>query len=151
MVGSFTLDLQKFVAKAGARADAAVGEVVRALALKVDERSPVGDPIYWKGPAPKGYVGGHFRGNWQLGIGALPAGIVPGVDPDGGRTRAEIAAAIPEQAAGNVYYLANNVPYALRIEHGWSRQAPAGVVGITVTEFDTRISEAVAKAKAVHP
>lgn len=148
---TFALDIRKFVEKAKARADDAVRETIIGLHAKVDERSPVGDATYWKHPAPAGYVGGRFRGNWQLGVGSMPTGELNRVDPDGGTVRVEIARAIPEKAAGNVFYLANNVPYSLRIEHGWSRQAPQGVAGRTVAEFDTIIASAVAAAKSANP
>lgn len=144
MSGPFTLQLQQFAAKAKERADEAVGGVVVRIAAALDERSPVGDARYWKNPPPKGYVGGRFRGNWQLGVGTIPAGETGRIDTGGGATLNAIIAEVPEQAAGKVYYLANNVPYARRIEDGWSRQAPQGLVGRTVVEFETIVREAVA-------
>lgn len=151
MTGSFALDLRRFAEKANKRANEAVGGIVTAIHAKVDERSPVGDATYWKSPAPKGYVGGHFRGNWQLGVGRVPTGELNRTDPSGTKVRAEIHAAIPQKAAGPIYHLVNNVPYAQRLEHGYSRQAPQGVVGLTVSEFDSLVSKAVGEAKAKVP
>lgn len=142
MSGPFTLQLQEFAAKAKERADEVVGGVVVRIAATLDERSPVGDARYWKSPPPKGYVGGRFRGNWQLGVGTIPAGETGRIDKGGGATQSAIVAKIPEDASGKVYYLCNNTPYSLRIEDGWSRQAPNGVVGLTVTEFGTFVREA---------
>lgn len=145
---TFALDLQKFAAKAQERADAVVKEVLAELTVSIDLLSPVGDPTYWINPPPPGYVGGHFRANWQFGIGTIPRGEVAGVDTStqgaGGVTVRGIIAQIPDEAAGQVYYLANNAPYALRIEDGWSRQAPTGVVGVTATKFQAIVDEAVA-------
>ena len=146
-MSTFALDLAKFAEKAKERADEAVGSVVVGIAAELDRRSPVGDAKYWKHPAPKGYVGGHFRANWQLAIGSMPNGEVPGVDPTGASAQARIMAAIPDDASGRVYYLANNVPYAQRIEYGWSRQAPEGLVGLTVLMFREIVENAVAGAK----
>lgn len=147
-MGSFTLDLQRFAEKCAERADDAVGNIVVRIAAELDKRSPVGDATYWKNPPPAGYIGGHFRANWQLGVGAMPQGEVRGVDPSGARTLGRIIAAVPEQAAGKVYWLANNVPYALRLEYeSWSRQAPSGVVGLTVTMFQDIVNEAVGALK----
>ena len=148
---TFALDLKRFAEKAGKRADMLVGGIVVALHAKIDERSPVGDAKYWKSPAPAGYVGGRFRGNWQLGIGSMPGGVLNRVDPDGGTVRAEIAAEVPSQASGKVYFIANNLPYAQRIEHGWSRQAPTGVVGLTVREFQSVVNDQLASAKRAIP
>jgi len=146
-VSTFALDLAKFAEKAKERADEAVGAVVVGIAAELDRRSPVGDATYWKNPPPKGYVGGHFRANWQLSIGSMPSGEVPGVDPTGAATQARILAVVPDDASGHVYYIANNVPYAQRIEYGWSRQAPEGLVGLTVLKFREIVENAVAGAK----
>lgn len=151
MAGTFELDLRKFVEKAGKRGHEAVAQVVLGLHARVDARSPVGDAKYWKSPPPKGYVGGRFRANWQLGVGSMPGGTIATPDPSGATVRARIAAALPEDAAGRVYYLANNVPYAQRIENGWSRQAPQGVVGLAMVEVQSIVNDAVAEAKAAHP
>ena len=140
---TFALDLQKFADKTKGRADDAVGAIVIGLASRLDERSPVGDATYWISPPPRGYVGGHFRANWQLGVETLPTTEIPGVDPSGEATLGRIVAAVPDEAAGKVYFLANNAPYARRLEEGWSRQAPQGLVGRTVVEFEMIVREAV--------
>lgn len=140
---SFALDLQRFAEKVGDKADDAVGAVVVGIARRLDERSPVGDAAYWVSPPPKGYVGGHFRANWQLSIDTPVANEIPGVDPDGSEALGRIVAAVPDEASGLVYYLQNNAPYARRLEDGWSRQAPTGLVGITVIEFQAIVREAV--------
>ncbi len=145
---TFAADLERFTLKVKGLTDEVIADTVKGIAYKLDERSPVGDGKYWKSPPPKGYVGGHFRANWQLGIDHLPTQEIAGVDPDGERTREQISASIPGDAAGKIYYLANNVPYALRIEDGWSHQAPQGLVGLTVTEFQSIVDQAVEDAKA---
>ena len=142
-MGTFALDLAKFAGKVERRADQVVGDVVVQCAAAVDRRSPVGDATYWKNPPPKGYVGGHFRGNWQLGVDVRPAGEIPGADPSGTETQGRIMASIPDEAAGKVFYLMNNVPYANRIEDGWSRQAPQGLVALTAMMFPQMVEQAV--------
>lgn len=143
-MSTFALDLAKFADKVKHRADDVVGDVVVQAAQAIDRRSPVGDATYWKHPAPKGYTGGHFRGNWQLGVDSIPSGEVPGVDPSGTETQGRILAAIPDEAAGKVYYIVNNVPYAEEIELGHSHQAPYGVVGLTEIELPDMVEQAVA-------
>jgi hypothetical protein len=142
-MSTFALDLAKFADKVKGRADDVVGDVVAQIAQQLDMRSPVGDATYWKSPPPKGYVGGRFRGGWQLGVDIRPAGDTGRIDPTGDATRQAIYAEIPDDAAGKVYYLTNNVPYANRIEDGWSRQAPAGLVGLTAIEFPQMVEQAV--------
>lgn len=142
-MGTFTLELQRFADKADDAVHGIVGTTVAEIARRLDERSPVGDATYWKSKPPKGYVGGRFRGNWQLGVDSVPSGETGRIDPSGSATRGAIIAEIPTDAAGKIYWIANNVPYAQRIEDGHSRQAPAGLVGLTAIEFPSIVDRAV--------
>lgn len=87
--------------------------------------------------APEGYVGGRFRGNWQVGVNSDVTTEIDRIDKNGSSTVSVEAAKIPTQAAGKVYYIANNLPYAQALETGHSTQAPQGVVGVTVLEFES--------------
>lgn len=140
---TFALDLQRFADKAKDKADDAVGNTVVRVATELDRRSPVGDATYWTSPPPAGYVGGRFRANWQLGVDVRPMGVRAQVDPNGTIALPAIIAEIPQEAAGKVYYLQNNLPYARRIEDGWSRQAPTGLVALTAQQFQTIVDDAV--------
>jgi hypothetical protein len=141
-MGSFALDLAKFAKETGVKADLAVGKIVIGVAGELDRRSPVGDASFWKNPPPKGYVGGRFRGSWNLGIGVIPPSVET-IDPSGVETQGRIIAAIPDKAAGEVYYLVNATPYGRAIEEGHSRQAPTGVVGLTVVRWQSIVNDAV--------
>lgn len=150
MVGTFALDLNKFAAKAGKNADAVVRKVVLKMGARIVERSPVGDPSKWADYTyvPPGYVGGHFRGNWQYSLAAPAADILPDIDPTGEPTIKRIKNSIPDKAGGHVHYLTNNLPYALRLEYmAWSSQAPHGMVGITVAEYKQIVRGAVQEVK----
>lgn len=144
---SFELDISKFAAKAKGNAEKVVKKVVLDLGKKVVERSPVGDASYWKNPPPKGYVGGRFRANWQHGT-TMPSGDLQAIDPSGGVSLSRIESSLTASQAFGVHYLVNNLPYAQRLENGWSRQAPQGMVGLTVVEFEAVVRDA---AKAVNP
>lgn len=150
-MSSFALDIRRFVEKTKDRADQAVHTIVANIAAEIDFRSPVGDATYWKSPPPKGYVGGRFRANWQLGVGSVDVATTMATDRSpknretGGTTTRGIVASIPAQAAGKVYYLSNSLPYAQRIENGWSRQAPSGVVGLTQVRFQQIVRKAIAE------
>lgn len=136
MAGSFVLDLSRFADKAKGRLDTVVRKIVLDLGERIVLRSPVGDPSIWQSPPPPGYVGGRFRANWQYGYGAMPDGEASAPDPRGDATQARIRAGVMGAPAAGVHYIVNNLPYAERIEDGWSTQAPAGVVGLAVVEFD---------------
>ena len=140
---TFSMQIQAFADKTKAKADEIVGRVTITIAQRLDERSPVGNPTLWKHKAPPGYVGGRFRGNWQLGVDAIPSGETGRIDPSGMETISAIIGAVPQQAAGHIYYLTNNVPYAQPIEDGHSTQAPTGLVALTALEFQGITTAAV--------
>ena len=126
-----------------------------AIIQRVDELSPVGDASYWKQPnkAPKGYRGGQFRGNWQLGVNEIPMGDLPGrIDPTGIETVAGNIAKIPQMASrGYKFYLVNNLPYALGIEQGTvsPRQSPPHALMYRAKrEFNGIVNKVIADVKA---
>lgn len=133
---SFSADLRKFChTEAPEKTNRIVRTVVIEIANRVVLRSPVGDAQYWQSPAPAGYVGGRFRGNWQYGFGMPPGGTIERVDKSGRETLGALQSALALGSLAGVHWIANNLPYAERIESGWSGQAPQGVVALTELEF----------------
>jgi hypothetical protein len=93
--------------------------------------SPVGNPDTWQGPAPAGYVGGHFRRNWQVTVGGFSDAELEGQDAAGATTLAVGKSKIDgfvRGGGGANLVIQNNVPYANRLAQGWSPQAKAGWV-----------------------
>lgn len=141
---SFALDLTKFIEKAQGNAETVVRKVGIDMLAKVVDRSPVGNPDLWKGGGPEGYVGGRFRGNWQVTFGAPARDAIERVDASGSATNAAGAAVLASYRSGiSSIWLANNVPYSYSLEMGHSSQAPLGVAGVTATEFQTFVDQAV--------
>lgn len=100
-------------------------ELFRRIVLK----SPVGNPDLWQNPAgaPPGYVGGRFRANWQITIGTPAEGVI--------ESTAAPVANVPNLPKFSTVYITNNVPYAERLEMGWSSQAPSGIVSVSIAEI----------------
>ena len=48
-------------------------------------------------------------------------------------------------------FLFNNVPYAERLENGWSKQAPQGIYRLALQEFTQFFQQEVAKMKSLLP
>lgn len=144
---SFEADISAFIAKAKGNVDEVVGAVTSSIVRGIDAASPVGDPKLWKSPPPKGYVGGRFRANNWLGVDAVPTGTTQTVDPTGTRTVTMNIGRIPEQAAGHVFWIANNLPYARRLEYDhWSSQTGgAGIYGRVALNFQNIAREEAAK------
>jgi hypothetical protein len=141
---SFALDVKAFTAKAGNNAELAIKRIIAGVADSVIHMSPVGDASYWQSPPPKGYSGGRFRGNWDYGFRSPPSGTFNVIDKTGDLSMSRITLKMPEgKLAGSIHWIANNLPYARRLEDGWSRQAPQGMVGITVLQFQQIVNESV--------
>lgn len=131
---SFVLDLQNFIAKAQGNVDLVVRKASFDVFRSVVIKSPVDT--------------GRFKSNWQVNIGSIPAGTLNTVDPSGGAALARITSETLQMRAGQVIYLANNLSYARRLEYGYSKQAPAGMVRLSILEFNTAVAKA---AKQVNP
>jgi len=144
----FALDISAFVKRAKSNMNQVVRKIVLDVGTRIVMRSPVGDASHWQSPPPKGYVGGRFRSNWLYGEGVMPQGTLLSIDPKGNATVARLVAGVKPDAAGKVHWLVNSLPYAQRLEYGWSkRQAPAGMVGVTVVEYQSIVRNA---AQEVH-
>lgn len=158
-MGTFAVQLEKFAAKTKEQASDLVGLVVIKMHERIDLRSPVGNPDLWTsefkevatelGWIGEGYVGGRFRANWQLGVDVRPAGTLEKIDKEGDDTRSAVIASLPGDGknAGPIYYLTNNLPYAIPLEKGHSTQAPSGIVGLTVVEFQSVVAESNAQVQ----
>jgi hypothetical protein len=145
---TFSAQINAWIQKTKDDADKIVRYALQTLDSRLVQRSPVGDGSYWQRPPPKGYTGGRFRGNWQMSIGSAASGTKNVVDKDGSATLAAHASVVSVARAGEVYYMVNNLPYAKRIEEGWSRQAPVGLVAITVVEWNNIVENVVNGVKA---
>lgn len=95
-----------------------IQEACQELYQRIVDRTPIGNPSLWNTPAPKGYTPGALKAAWKL------------------------------ERSGEDYIISNDLPYAYRVETGWSTQAPEGMMRISVKEFDA-ILEAIARRTRV--
>ncbi len=93
--------------------------------------------------AGKDYVGGRFRGNWQFSIGTPADGVLDQVDPGGNVTLAKLKLQVEQLTIGQTAYIVNNLPYAVPLEYGHSKQAPGGMVRTTLARFQQIVDEAI--------
>ncbi len=78
---------------------------------------------------------GRARGNWQTAIGQPLASQLDTLDKAGQETIDKGLQAIAELPPYSVVWISNNVDYIEFLEAGSSKQAPAGMVSITVEEL----------------
>lgn len=129
----FELQIARFVEKAKGNVDLVVRKVALDLFKRVIMKSPVDT--------------GRFKGNWQVQIGSIPAGTLEIDDKAGTATIAKVTAETLNLRAGQIIYLVNNLPYARRLEYGHSKQAPGGMVRVTVAEFNAAVNRAANEVK----
>lgn len=128
-MSKWSIPIDKLARKAGLDVQLVGQQATFSLFQAVNERSPVDT--------------GRFRGNWQFGRNSVPGGTIDRQDPGGTAASAEAVKALTTPLGGVVYYT-NNLPYAQRLESGYSRtQAPAGMVRVSVAEFSDYVKAAI--------
>jgi hypothetical protein len=109
------------VANINKRTEKMVRGTVIGCASRIIKRTPVRD--------------GTLRGNWQPSIGQPEASTITRTDRTGSLVEADIAREGQRMRIDSVFYMANNLPYAGRVEfEAWSQQAPQGMMRIEVLE-----------------
>ena len=116
-VAQFAQSLQHAVAMFPDEANTIKRKAALSVLRAVIKRSPV--------------KSGRFRNNWQMSVGRPKMievenwqGHVPLMD----------SAVVATVRPGQALWLTNNVPYAMALEAGHSKQAPAGVLAVTLAE-----------------
>lgn len=146
MADTFSLQLGKFAEKAGDNARQVIRKVTTDVLTNVVYRTPVGNPSLWKSKPPAGYVGGRARANWNVSFGSPSFAVSFRVDAQGYNTIQAGTNTINRAYGDNPIFIMNSVPYIRELEYeGHSKQAPAGMVRITVTQFQTFVDKAVAE------
>lgn len=84
---------------------------------------------------------GRFRANWNVSKGAADFTTTDSTDKRRGSLEAAKALTL---SAGGITYLSNGLPYADRLEYGYSKQAPSGMVRLSAQEFDAYVRKAAA-------
>lgn len=132
-MSKFTLDVKAFCEKAKKNPET----VMRAVSLKLFSAIIKGSPVDT----------GRFRMNWQTS-GPVPAsGLIAGTDATGNKAVNSATNFIGNTPAWQELTLTNNLPYAQRLEYGWSKQAPSGVVRVNVIRFQQLLNEEAAKVR----
>jgi len=125
-MAGFADQVRGFERKTARKMDLAVRKIALEMFRRIILKSPV--------------LSGRFRGNWQLAIGSVPNGTLELDDKTGTATIAKGAATVMGINAGDTIYFANNLPYARRLEEGYSQKAPNGMVALTIQEFQSVVS-----------
>jgi hypothetical protein len=160
MAGSFQIAVKKFTDQTEKRINA----TVRWLCLEISRRVILKTPVDT----------GRARGSWTPAMNAMATGGGQ-IDKSGGATLGAVSGVVAGYKPGDTFYLMSNLPYIGVLEYGqypdppargswvkkagkkgswvvkssggFSKQAPAGMVRITLAEFPGIVEQAVSHAK----
>jgi len=116
-MGKFEASVKQWSRKAGKELERDTKSIALNLFGSIVDSTPVDE--------------GRLKGNWQFSIGSPMRGEVRSIDPSGAETKRKIESGIKSlKLVDNAQmYLANNLPYAYRIEYErYSSKAPDGMV-----------------------
>lgn len=121
-MGQFSLDLSRLVEKAKGQTQLVVRKVMLELFTRTVLKTPVDT--------------GLARNSWFTGNGTIPAGGQGGAKASGADSINRISAEIGSlKIEGQTIYLINNLPYIQKLEYGSSKQAPQGMVRLSIQEI----------------
>jgi hypothetical protein len=126
---AFKRNFAALLVRAGSKAELVVRKVAIELQSSMALKSPVDT--------------GRFRGNWQCGIGGINTDTGSGEDKSGSAAVERTTTALAAWKPGQTIWLTNSLPYSRRLEHGWSQQAPQGMVKTTVVEYGQHLRRVV--------
>jgi hypothetical protein len=128
---TFSLDIKEFAKKVDKNIDDVGRTVAIDLFSAIVKQSPVDT--------------GRFRNNWNASINGPDLSTIETTDKSGEKAISGIvntAKAFNFSAEGTIF-LSNNLPYAQRLEYGWSKQAPSGMVRVNIARFQSAINKAI--------
>lgn len=146
----FSLQLKEFVERTKLKAETVVRKTALQMQSSMVNLSPVDT--------------GQFRANWNCGIGSLDKSTTQAVDKSGQSVISETASKLDGWEPGAVIWLTNSLPQARALEFGlygkppgsangpkttggYSRQAPAGMVRLTVQNFNEYVKKSIGEVK----
>jgi hypothetical protein len=119
---TFALDIEKFSKDVGLEINLVVRKISLDAYTRVTKKTPVDT--------------GRARANWNLSVGYIDTKTTksvmqksPMLSKNTGLTKA--------------IYITNSLPYINALEHGHSKQAPRGMVGVTMNELKVGMSKYV--------
>jgi len=135
---SLTTDLQR------------IAQSNKAKMVKVAQNSlmRIGGAIVAKSPVDSG----RFKNNWMSAYGAPDESTTNSfakteLGEGRGAVVGRLKAKLDLLDTGQFFYFTNSLPYAERLEYGWSQQAPGGMVRLSVASWQSIVEDEIRKAK----
>jgi hypothetical protein len=125
-MSGFSIPLDRLATKYKAKLDTVTRKATLDLFRLVINKSPVDT--------------GRFRANWNVSVGKPDYSTSDITAPR--KAEFEITK-VDRLPTDNVVLLSNGLPYARRLEYGYSSQAPGGMIRISVMEYKALIDRAI--------
>lgn len=119
---SFASDLANYAKKTKLGIDKAVVAINAQITTDIIENTPADT--------------GRAKGNWFASFEASSNETTEST-----HSQLNDALAKANNSAGKVFYLTNNLPYINRLEYGWSKQAPSGMVRVSIKNANKALRE----------
>ncbi len=126
---SFSLDVSEFAQKTGRDIEIVKKSAALDIFMGIIIQSPVDT--------------GRFRNNWNVSLNKPNFSTTESVDKSGSKAISGVKATIQASKMSESLHLSNGLPYAQRLEYGWSKQAPSGMVRVNVARFQSYINKAI--------
>jgi len=91
---------------------------------------------------------GRFKNNWQYGVNAINYDASRSPGTSGADSLNAITTGVASWKPGETMFITNSLPYAYRLENGWSKKAPNGMVKVTLVNFEAHFNRALREAQA---
>jgi len=130
---SFALQVQDFAKAVKVRSDVVLQKISLEVFKSVVLRTPVDT--------------GRARGNWLLTIGTPAKSTVDRKDKAGSLTIQSAVVAAKKANSEQSVYITNNVSYIKALENGKSKQAPSGMVAVTMASIEAYMAKVIKEAK----
>lgn len=127
----FASEIQQFAEKTNRN----INQVRRGVALdlftQIIQRTPVDT--------------GRARSNWQTTINTPASGNLSSFDRNGSNALSQAARIAATADGDDTIWLVNNLPYIIRLEYGYSDQAPQGMLRLSVQQFRAALRDQIAR------
>ena len=121
-MANFTLDMSRFANKSLGEIEQVVRKTAIDLTTSIIKSSPVDT--------------GRFRSNWFVSFEDAIDNTTD--DTNSAKALANATNTLLGGKIGKYIYIQNNLDYAIKLEYGASKQAPAGIVRVNVERFAKR-------------
>lgn len=104
-----------------------IGKIGIEAATEIVNRTPV--------------LSGKARRNWMTTVGGKTGATTEATDPTGGAAIGDARTAVANYGADGKFppiTVQNNLPYIGKLENGYSKQAPSGMVAVTLAGLQAR-------------